>query len=179
MKYLPLKWIVSARVRKNMSSAVTLGRGNASVLGSFSYHCRGETSLEIFYFCRWCSVFLFSFFTYFYFLAALPDMWDLILPTRDWTSPPAVEAWSLNHWTAREAFHVSYNDRKTDKFSFLDFDMGSKFGTSWAKLGRECEWQCPDSYNSMTWCFDQFSRLQTRYAFCNSSWEIKIASYAF
>ena len=66
-------------------------------------------------------MFLFSFFTYFYFLAVLPDMWDLSLATRDCTSPPAVEAWSLNHWTARETFHVSYNDRKTDKFSFLDF----------------------------------------------------------
>ena len=73
-------------------------------------------------------MFLFSFF--FSFLAALPDMRDLSLPTRDRTSPPAVEVWSLNHWTARKAFCVSYNDRKTDKFSFLDFDMGSKLGSS-------------------------------------------------
>ena len=30
------------------------------------------------------------------------EMRDLSSPTRDGTCTPAVEAWSLNHWTARE-----------------------------------------------------------------------------
>ena len=29
-------------------------------------------------------------------------MWDLCSLTRDWTCTPALTAWSLNHWTARE-----------------------------------------------------------------------------
>ena len=29
-------------------------------------------------------------------------MWDFRFQTRDWTCTPAVEAWSLNHWTSRE-----------------------------------------------------------------------------
>ena len=38
------------------------------------------------------------------FLAVLRGMWDLSSPTRDQIKPmpTAVEAWSLNHWTARE-----------------------------------------------------------------------------
>ena len=30
------------------------------------------------------------------------SMWDLSSPTRDWSLPPVVEAWSPNHWTARK-----------------------------------------------------------------------------
>ena len=39
---------------------------------------------------------------FFSFMAAPQDMWDLSSPTRNQTQPPAVEAQSLNHWTARE-----------------------------------------------------------------------------
>ena len=38
----------------------------------------------------------------FFFLAALRSMRDLGSPTRDGTCAPAVEAWNLNHWNARE-----------------------------------------------------------------------------
>ena len=34
-------------------------------------------------------------------------MWDLSSLTRDEPAPPAVEAQSLNHWTAREVPHAS------------------------------------------------------------------------
>ena len=30
------------------------------------------------------------------------SMWDLSFPARDEPEPPAVETWSLNHWTTRE-----------------------------------------------------------------------------
>ena len=36
------------------------------------------------------------------FLAAQHSMWDLCLLTRDRPMPPAVEVWSLNHWTTRK-----------------------------------------------------------------------------
>ena len=39
---------------------------------------------------------------FFKLLATLCSMWDLSSPTRDQTHAPAVEAWRLNHWTARE-----------------------------------------------------------------------------
>ena len=40
---------------------------------------------------------------FFFFLAMLHGMWDLSSPTRDQTlALPAVQAWSPNHWTARE-----------------------------------------------------------------------------
>ena len=35
-------------------------------------------------------------------LATLQGMWDLSSPTRDWTCTPAVEGWSLTHWTTNE-----------------------------------------------------------------------------
>ena len=37
-----------------------------------------------------------------FFLDALHGMWGLSSLTRDWTHTPALEAQSLNHWTARE-----------------------------------------------------------------------------
>ena len=37
-----------------------------------------------------------------FFLAAPHGMWDLSFPTRIKPVPPAVGAWSLNHWTTRE-----------------------------------------------------------------------------
>ena len=43
-----------------------------------------------------------QFLSFLFFLAAPHGMWDLSFPTRDWTSAPALEAQSLNHWTARE-----------------------------------------------------------------------------
>ena len=50
-----------------------------------------------------CFFFLFfSFSVFFNFLALSPSMQDLSSPTRDRAAPPAVEAHSLNHWTARE-----------------------------------------------------------------------------
>ena len=36
---------------------------------------------------------------FFYFFATLFSMWDLSSPAKDWTHNPALEAWSLNHWT--------------------------------------------------------------------------------
>ena len=47
-------------------------------------------------------LFLIFFVSFFYFLAMLRGMWDLSSPTRDRTCALALEAWSLNHWTARE-----------------------------------------------------------------------------
>ena len=35
-------------------------------------------------------------------------MWDLSSLTRDWTHAPASEAWSLNHWTAREVPYLVF-----------------------------------------------------------------------
>ena len=35
-------------------------------------------------------------------------MWDLSSPTRMEPAPPALEAWSLNHWTAREVQLLIY-----------------------------------------------------------------------
>ena len=40
---------------------------------------------------------------FFFFLAAPCSLWDLSSPTRDWTGPWTVKAWSPNYWTAREA----------------------------------------------------------------------------
>ena len=40
--------------------------------------------------------------TFFFFLAVPRSMWDLSSPTRDRTHTPALEVWSLNHWTAME-----------------------------------------------------------------------------
>ena len=42
--------------------------------------------------------------TVYLFLFSAPPhgMWDLSSPTRDQPVPPAVEAQSLNHWTARK-----------------------------------------------------------------------------
>ena len=37
-----------------------------------------------------------------YILAMPHSIWDLSFPTRDEPEPPAVETWSLNHWTTRE-----------------------------------------------------------------------------
>ena len=39
---------------------------------------------------------------FFFFLAVPHSMQDLSTSARDWTHAPWVEAWSLNHWTARE-----------------------------------------------------------------------------
>ena len=36
---------------------------------------------------------------FFFFFATLFSMWDLSFPAKDWTHNPALEAWSLNHWT--------------------------------------------------------------------------------
>ena len=41
-------------------------------------------------------------FLFFYLLAMLHSMWDLIPGPRIESVPPALEAWSLNHWIARE-----------------------------------------------------------------------------
>ena len=60
-----------------------------------------------------CNGFLFAFhiflINFFFFLATLRGRRDLGSLTRDGTAPPAVEAWNLNHWTAREfpfTFHI-------------------------------------------------------------------------
>ena len=44
---------------------------------------------------------------FFSFFSSTEHMWDLSFPTRDGTGAPAMEAWSLNHWTAREFPHRS------------------------------------------------------------------------
>ena len=36
-------------------------------------------------------------------------MWDLSSPTRDWTYTPALEVWSLNHWTTRDVHRLTYS----------------------------------------------------------------------
>ena len=38
---------------------------------------------------------------FFFFFAMLYGKWDLSFPTKDYTHAPALEAWSLNHWTSR------------------------------------------------------------------------------
>ena len=49
---------------------------------------------------------------FFLFLICASPCWtlDLSSPTRDWTPTPAVEAWSPNFWTSREApgFYLSF-----------------------------------------------------------------------
>ena len=59
-------------------------------------------SFFIFYFSH--SVYIVSHcgFMLFFHLATRPGLWDLSSLTRDRTCLPAVEGWSLNHWTARE-----------------------------------------------------------------------------
>jgi len=41
-----------------------------------------------------------------FFLATLHSIWDLSSLTRDGTLGPALEAWSLNHWIAREVLFL-------------------------------------------------------------------------
>ena len=38
----------------------------------------------------------------FFFLVMPQGMWDLSSPVRDRTRAPALEKWSLNHWTTRK-----------------------------------------------------------------------------
>ena len=45
---------------------------------------------------------------FFFFLAALSVLWDPSSLTRDGTWAPAVEAWSPNHWAAREVPLCAY-----------------------------------------------------------------------
>ena len=45
---------------------------------------------------------------FFFFLAVLHGLRDLSSSTRDGTVPPAVEAQSPNHWTAREFHNDSF-----------------------------------------------------------------------
>ena len=45
---------------------------------------------------------------FFFFLAVLLVLWALSSLTRDQTWSPALEAWSPNHWTARESLKYIY-----------------------------------------------------------------------
>ena len=60
------------------------------------------------YFCLFRELFYFALF--FLFGLAVPHgLWDLSSqPTRNWTQAPCSEAWSLNHWTAREFRELIY-----------------------------------------------------------------------
>ena len=51
----------------------------------------------------WLSTLRICDFISFHFLAVLQGMWDLNSLARYWTHAPPLEAWSLNHWTEREA----------------------------------------------------------------------------
>ena len=57
-------------------------------------------------------IYLSIFYIYALFILLRHCMWDLGSLTRDGTVPPAVEAWSLNHWMARELRDCML--RKTD-----------------------------------------------------------------
>ena len=46
--------------------------------------------------------------TFFFFGHAVQHVWDLGSPAWGETASPAVEAWSLNHWTAREVQTAAY-----------------------------------------------------------------------
>ena len=45
-------------------------------------------------------IYIYIFFFFFFYLAMPCGMWDLSSPTREPTSPPALEMQRLNHWTA-------------------------------------------------------------------------------
>ena len=47
------------------------------------------------------------FFFFFFFFSSTDHIQDLSFPTKDGPGAPAMEAWSLNHWTAREFPHRS------------------------------------------------------------------------
>ena len=56
-----------------------------------------------FHFSAHRDVFVRLFFVIVFYLLATPrGLWDLSSPPRMEPVPPALEAWSLNHWTARE-----------------------------------------------------------------------------
>ena len=66
------------------------------------------------------------FFFFFFFLATLHSMWDLSSPTRYQTWAPALEVWSLNHWTTREVphrlLHITYL-KSAFSLSFFPFSL--------------------------------------------------------
>ena len=53
------------------------------------------------------TVFLLDSWRSFFFFSSTDHMRNLSFPTKDGTGAPAMEAWSLNHWTAREFPHRS------------------------------------------------------------------------
>ena len=65
-------------------------------------------------------------FFFFFFLATLHSMWDLSSPTRYQTWAPALEVWSLNHWTTREVphrlLHITYL-KSAFSLSFFPFSL--------------------------------------------------------
>ena len=70
----------------------------------------GKSLFLILYVCVCVCVYIYIYIHLFIYLfiiiiiifAAPCGMWDLSSPIRDRTRPPAVEVWSLNHWTARQ-----------------------------------------------------------------------------
>ena len=64
------------------------------------------------YTSMWGVLFVFCFLCFSGFFATPCGMWSLSSLTRNQTPPPAVEVWSLNHWTTREVlvlnsfFHI-------------------------------------------------------------------------
>ena len=52
---------------------------------------------------------LFEFAFLFYFLATWRGLRDLVPQPRIELTPPAVEAWSLNHWATREVLEFTFS----------------------------------------------------------------------
>ena len=50
-------------------------------------------------------------------------MWDQNSPTRDWSCTLALEAWSLNHWTAREVPQPVFIVNAQEKGDFLHLEQ--------------------------------------------------------
>ena len=49
-----------------------------------------------------CAIQLYIYIYIYFFFAVPRGLWDLSSPIGDRNQAPEVEAWSLNHWTARE-----------------------------------------------------------------------------
>ena len=65
----------------------------------------------------------------------LRSMWDLSLPTRDWTHVPCIATWILNHWTTREVpssfiYWLSPLSRKSDPWEQGCLFIFAQWGTS-------------------------------------------------
>ena len=57
---------------------------------------------SLLYFTVFLFLFFFFWFNFKIFLVMQHSLWDLSSPIRNWTRPSTLEAWSSNHWTAKE-----------------------------------------------------------------------------